>query len=679
MLLYKNTLILQKIYYNLLTSLSWGGKDLRLNRQKKSEISIIIYINLIYYFIMRKIYSLFLTALLSMVAFAANAVNVTINVDDPSRVTVKVNYTEQEIVQGDNSFDVPEYMPVSIEAKDGYFLTSVVRKSTSANENIYYMKSCNIYVNSSHEGETWTVTSVNADDARDGSCQIWVDDASKVRMTRSSTSASVDNLVNGEWVDVKYIKASELPLQIGSVDYSTPLYQVKLDGETVEPQYGSFSVTPGENSKIEIFANYPDEDVAVKFSYANEESKGFITGVKVDGTDVTNYNDEDFTVKLGKKIEITGNTTDYKLNSFTVNGRSESFYGSYQFTVSGETAITVDAQKYAMVNATLDIDNPDNVVVYKGSSYDNTVITGLKAGENAIELSETNPKISIKANSGCYITSVTSVTGEGDDANTETYSADYNNSYNITVAEGMVIKVVSGAITRDKTAMIYVDDVTKARYGHSFSRSDRSSIDLANGYNEIEFYDGDIPAMISFYNPSSVSAYKNDKPIDPDYTGGTSYTLNELADGDVVKVFLAGAPSTYNVTFDVTGSAANATVTRDKIKAVEDWNAGFQTLQGTEVSIKAAEGYNMEASIGEDVLTPDESGNCTFTVDADTNVKVVISSTSGIKDISNGNAGGNGDIYNLQGVLLKKGAASVDAENLPAGIYVINGKKVVKR
>lgn len=614
-----------------------------------------------------------------MVAFAANAVNVTINVDDPSRVTVKVNYTEQEIVQGDNSFDVPEYMPVSIEAKDGYFLTSVVRKSTSANENIYYMKSCNIYVNSSHEGETWTVTSVNADDARDGSCQIWVDDASKVRMTRSSTSASVDNLVSGEWVDVKYIKASELPLLIGSVDYSTPLYQVKLDGETVEPQYGSFSVTPGENSKIEIFANYPDEDVAVKFSYANEESKGFITGVKVDGTDVTNYNDEDFTVKLGKKIEITGNTTDYKLNSFTVNGRIENFYGSYQFTVSGETAITVDAQKYAMVNATLDIDNPDNVVVYKGYSYDNTVITGLKAGENAIELSETNPKISIKANSGCYITSVTSVTGEGDDANTETYSADYNNSYNITVAEGMVIKVVSGAITRDKTAMIYVDDVTKAPYGHSFSRSDRSSIDLANGYNEIGFYDGDIPAMISFYDPSSVSAYKNDEPISPDYTGGTSYTLNELADGDVVKVFLAGAPSTYNVTFDVTGSAANATVTRDKIKAVEDWNEGFQTLQGTEVSIKAAEGYNMEASIGEDVLTPDESGNCTFTVDADTNVKVVISSTSGIKDISNGNAGGNGDIYNLQGVLLKKGAASVDTENLPAGIYVINGKKVVKR
>lgn len=679
MLLYKNTLILQKIYYNLLTNLSWGGKDLRLNRQKKSEIPIIIYINLIYYFIMRKIYSLFLTALLSMVAFAANAVNVTINVDDPSRVTVKVNYTEQEIVQGDNSFDVPEYMPVSIEAKDGYFLTSVVRKSTSANEYIYYMKSCSIYVNSSHEGETWTVTSVNADDARDGSCQIWVDDASKVRITRSSTSASVDNLVSGEWVDVKYIKASELPLLIGSVDYSTPLYQVKLDGETVEPQYGSFSVTPGENSKIEIFANYPDEDVAVKFSYANEESKGFITGVKVDGTDVANYNDEDFTVKLGKKIEITGNTTDYKLNSFTVNGRSENFYGSYQFTVSGETAITVDAQKYAMVNATLDIDNPDNVVVYKGYSYDNTVITGLKAGENAIELSETNPKISIKANSGCYITSVTSVTGEGDDAKTETYSADYNNSYNITVAEGMVIKVVSGAITRDKTAMIYVDDVTKAPYGHSFSRSDRSSIDLANGYNEIEFYDGDIPAKISFYGSSSVSAYKNDKLIDPDYNGGTSYTLNELADGDVVKVFLAGAPSTYNVTFDVTGSAANATVTRDKIKAVEDWNAGFQTLQGTEVSIKAAEGYNMEASIGEDVLTPDESGNCTFTVDADTNVKVVISSTSGIKDISNGNAGGNGDIYNLQGVLLKKGAASVDAENLPAGIYVINGKKVVKR
>lgn len=630
---------------------------------------------------MRKIYSLFLTALLSMVAIAANAVNITINIDDPERVTVKVNYTEQNnLVKGDNIFNVPEYTPVQIEAKSGNMLTSVVKKTTSSNEAISGMTSCSIYIYSSHEGETWTVTSMPMDEARDGSCQIYVDDASKVKVQRSGTYTYVDNLVSGEFTTVKYMTASETQLQIASTDYSTPLYQVKQDGNVVSPQYGYYTVTLSEGSKIEIFANYPDEDVAVKFNYANEESKAFITGVKVDGEEVTNYNDADFTVKLGKKVEITGNATDYKVNSFKVNGSSIYFSGSYNFVVTGETTIDVDANKYAMINATLNIDNPDNVTVYKNYSYGNgTMVEGLKAGENAIELSEKGTTIGIKANSGCYITSVTSVVGEGDDAKPQTYTTDYNNCYSITVTEGMVITVVSGAIERDKTAMIYVDDVTKAPYGHSLTRNDHTSIELASGYNKFEFYEGDIPAMISFYGSASVTTYKNDELISPEYTGGSYYTLSDLADGDVVKVFLAGAPSTYNVTFDVTGNAANATVTRDIITEVKDWSKGFSTLQGTEVSMTPAKGYNMAVTVGEDALTADEEGNFTFTVDADTNVKVSISTTSGIKDIVTANASSNGNIYNLQGVLVKKGSASVDAENLPAGIYIINGKKVVKR
>ena len=34
------------------------------------------------------------------------------------------------------------------------------------------------------------------------------------------------------------------------------------------------------------------------------------------------------------------------------------------------------------------------------------------------------------------------------------------------------------------------------------------------------------------------------------------------------------------------------------------------------------------------------------------------------------------DIYNLQGILIKRDATQADIDNLPTGIYIINGNKV---
>lgn len=633
---------------------------------------------------MGRFYSFLFTVLWGMAALTAHAVNVTLHIDDPSRVSVKVNYVEQEgIVAGDNSLDVTEYYSVSIEAKSGNFLTSVVRESTSTPENIYYMTSCNIYITSSMEGETWTVTSANADEARDGSCRVYVDDASKVRIQRSGTSTSVDNLVSGEWADVKYIKGSELPLQIGSTDYGTPLYSVKLNGEPVTPEYGTYNVTPADGDEIEILANYPDESVDVHFNYATEEAKGFLTEVKVGDEATEDYKEGTLSVKLGSKLTLTGNATDYKLNSFTVNGESVSFYGSYVFTVTGETEITIDASKYAMLNATLRIDNPDHVIVYKGYSYYGDILTGLTAGDNAIEVNEANATLQIKAQSGCYITSVTSVTGDGDEAKTETYSADYSNCYTITVAEGMVITVESGAIERDKTAIVYVDDLSLSPYGYGFTRNDRSNVELADGYNVVKFTDAqsttvgsDNPFGLSFYGASTAYVYKNDEAYASQY-GGTSYSV-EFADGNVLKVFLSGEPSTYSVTFDVTGDTEGVTVTRDLVKTVDNWAEGFTTLQGTQVSVKPTDEGNLEVTVDGEAVEADEEGNFTFTVNADTRVSVKGLPVDGLKSVEAGKAEGRNDIYTLQGTLVKKNATAADKAQLPAGIYIVGGKKVVK-
>ena len=618
---------------------------------------------------MRKFYSIILMALLACVSMAANAINITVNVDDPSRVSVSVNYSPVEVVAGDNQFAVDEYQSVSIKAKDNAFLTKVVRSMEGAEDTEEYisnMTECNIYVSSYNAGATWTVTSVNADDSRDGSCTVSVDDPSNVQLMRSGTYTYV-NLSAGDNT-VKFSTANELPLTIGPKNYGTALYQVKVNDEVVAPEGTQWRISPANGDKVEVFANFPDVDIPVHFTYAQEEAKGFIKNVTVDGTAVSNYNDADFTVKAGSKVEISGNTSDYNLVSFKINGNTQSFYGSYNFIATEETTIEVDAHKYGTVKATLDVDNPDNIIVYKGYSYNNDIITGLVAGENEIELSETNTQIQIKEASGCFITSVT--------ANEEKISKDYSDAYNVTVTEGMKIVVKSGAIERNSKAMVYIDSREAATQYFNFQRNDRSPIDIATGYNEISFYDGDNPFGLSWYGAEYANVYKNNEAIEPQYSGTTTYELN-LADGDVVKIFLASNPEMFEaeMTADTKVDASKVAVTMDRINSVADWAGKHKALPGTEISIKPAEEYEINVAIDGEKATAGEDGAFTVTVNKNTTIAVTLPDSDGINGIETEKRS-NGYVYNIQGVRV---ADNADMKHLPAGIYIINGKKVVKQ
>ncbi len=100
---------------------------------------------------MRKFYSIIVTALLTLVSMSANAINITVNVDDPSRVSIYTNYGStllDNIVAGDNQLTVNEYESVQIKAKDNAFLTKVVKSMEGAEDTEQYvsnMSECNIY------------------------------------------------------------------------------------------------------------------------------------------------------------------------------------------------------------------------------------------------------------------------------------------------------------------------------------------------------------------------------------------------------------------------------------------------------------------------------------------------------------------------------------------------------
>lgn len=620
---------------------------------------------------MRKFYTIFATALLALISMTANAINITINVDDPSRIDLIVNYGSplEGIVAGDNVITVNEYESVQIKAKENVFLTKVVRSMEGTDDSEEYisnMSDCYIYINSSYEGAKWTVTSANADDARDGSCRIYVDDPSKVIVQRSGTYSYVT--MSEGWNDVKFITASELPLTIGPKDYGTSLYQVKVNGEVVAPQGSAWRISPDNGANVEIFANFPDDlYFPIHFSYADEESKGFISDVTVNGESVTNYNDDDFTVKAGSQVVVKGNTSDYNLKSFTVNGNSTYFYGQYSFTATEETSISVEAKKYGTVKATLNVDNADNVIVYRGYSYNNDIIS-LVSGENNIELSETNNTIQIKAASGCYITSVT--------ADGNSYSTDYSDAYNVTVTEGMNIVITSGAIERNSKAVVYIDSKEAASQYFSFQRSDRSSQDIATGYNEISFYEGDNPFGLSWYGASYANVYKNNEAVRPLYDGSTTYELN-LADGDVVKIFLACNPETYDVELSATADVdkSKVAVAMDRIVNLTDWAGKHNVLQETEIRIAPEAGYAINVAVDGTAQKAAEDGSFVVKVMANTTVAISHDKGDGI-DVPQAVGKADGAVYNMHGIRV---ANNADISNLPAGVYVINGKKVIKR
>lgn len=622
---------------------------------------------------MKKLYSFLMMAIaIAAVSFSTNAATITINVDDPERVDVQVQYVSQTFEAGvDQTFEVEDYTSIYIVAKDGNFLKSVTRRGSYA-ESVYNMSSCSVYMSSAadYDGVVWDVVSCNADEARDAEVTIVCDEGSNISCQRSNTYSYV-TLENGE-NKVKFMSEDEVPLTFSHNTWGKTLYKVTHNGEEVAASGSYFYVYPKDGDQIEVTSNYPDVDVPVKFTYG-EGAEGFISKVNVDGTAVDNWSDENFTVKLGSKVTIYGDTQNFKFDSLVINGETytSSYFYSYEFTATAESyTIEVNAHKYATIKAYVTVDDPANITVYRGYSSNGDIIT-LEAGvKTEVELSENNPYLSWAAASGCFIESVTVTTADG----TVTDRTGYSSLSNIT--EGTEVVFTTGVISRDYTALVWIDDISLAAYGGSFYGSyDRylyTFNTLTSGYNTITFADIDNPFYFSAYGSSSLVVYQNDEVVTAKY----GYNIT-FADKDVVRIYLGTAePATYNVAFEVDGEATGISCVKDLINTVDAWQDGFTAMQGTQVDIT---GENIAVEVNGEAVTADEDGKYSFVVSQDTNVKIK-SSSSGIEEIAGAKAAfKDNNVYNLQGILIMKNATDEQISSLAAGMYIINGQKVVRK
>lgn len=615
---------------------------------------------------MKKFY-LFLIMLLSVIApQAADAFSITLNVDDASRINVFLN-GYQDLVNGDNVFEVKDGDYLSITTQNNAGLVSVMNGDKAVKLDSY--SSFNLKLTESeYAGAKLMIKTATLDEMRTASCKVTVDDPSKVTLRLSRTFTTVQ-LKSGE-NEVKFIPGTESTFTISPQSYDTPLYKVTRNSVAAEAEWGSYTLkNVAEGDVIDIQANYPDIDCAVKFN-VNAEGVGFIKSVTVNGNEVTNYLDDNFTVKCGSTISITRNSEDYKLESFKVNGedKTSDFYeDSYNIFVTDATTLDITAEKYATFKATVDIDDVSHATVYKGYSYYDDAFD-MKNGKNEIEVSEKQPLISLVAKDGYYFTSVNDGTTEYTDQSTS--------EINVDVTDGMVLKVVTAAIVRDKKALVYVDD-RSATSSMVFSRGDYNRIEIGTGYNELEFYKGDNPFSVTVY-ANTKKVYKNDVAVDPTYSGGSYFRFN-LADGDVVKMFFTKTPATVKADITANGGAENLSVVKDRIQPVADFSAGISCLEDTELAFAAKEGYSIKAlTVDGTAATAEADGTYKVVVKADANIVVDLQTASGISSVTNADASRTANVYNANGVLVLKNATPEQTAKLAKGLYIINGKKVVR-
>lgn len=566
------------------------------------------------------------------------------------------------LVKGDNVITLEEGKQLVVKGAPEY----IIRKYTTPFGDGYLSNnSFTVYYSAYNSDKTYTVTTCHESLYYTATMNVWVENYSKDKMRCNFQSNYREPaLQTGDNV-VKFNPDDENQLNI-----TGEIYKITVNGVD-EPTQNSYQLNVKDGDDIKIYTEYPDMKVPVKFVFSEEGSESVISKLTVAETEVpaTEYLGNDFQVQLGSKIVIELNNTDYDVEQFLVNGAEEYVYMAYEGQIKGETTFTINAHKYAEFTKKVIAEGTEHFTFYKGYSNYGGEIIPLKEGENTITLNEKNSTISLVTEAGYHLTLVQDgemdITGE---------FSEYNNSITLESTGDLIIKCEK--IVMDKSFIIYFDKIEAANQYFGFSSFNRQdySKSVKDGYNTIEYTKGFDPFSISWYkNPADEHnhLYINGEKQTGLYDQDTNYSL-PVQDGDIVKVFMASTPSFFDVTFD-NQATCKVAVSHDIILSHEDLTKPLNVLPGTLIKLTAEEGKKVSVKVGDADAVEVESHE--FTVDAATKVSIEDVRTSGVENVTVADDA-DADVYNLQGIRV---ADKAGFNSLPAGIYIVNGTKVIKK
>ncbi len=292
--------------------------------------------------------------------------------------------------------------------------------------------------------------------------------------------------------------------------------------------------------------------------------------------------------------------------------------------------------------------------------------------------------------------------------NGESLSPLFPMNYRFFLNANTTVNITAGAKQEDWK--LYVNVIAPAYVNLRDASNGYATITLAEGQNEISTSNGH-SYVIDWSNTDGSkmnSIFLDDTDLTPSNEHQNNVSFSVTADGqhlyinntapvaknDVLRVSVAGTACSSNITITDKDGSEIATI-RPNGAEVEatDYNFSYSTQAPLKVTFYGFAPLTLtcnDQSISKTKYEPEvaegEIGNTTaqfiYTLDnlaEGTNVVAIDATedTSSVRSIRIDSE--NSDVYNLQGMRIRTNANDDQIRELPAGIYIINGKKVIKK
>lgn len=608
---------------------------------------------------MRQISLLFtiLAALFAPGVLSAYNVNFDIPHDNAITLTDPQTHEVISLVKGVNQVEVTPAGAFLVKANAGYILSKITAPDGSVIA--VYNNSTYVYFRSEEEcaGKTWSVAVAPESEYYSGKFRLWVDRPEKVNFS-IGINRSITNLVSG-WNDVFFAPADEKYINIYPVNIMDEIVAIEQDGVSITPDPNYNQLPLKEGTEIKVTTIYPEGKAKLKISFATPGCESFISNLSVNGVTIPSklYLQDDYEVSIGTNLIFTFNMDEYKSDgTCTINGDQINHGSAMQYRVLKDTEIIFDPEHYRTLTKNINVvGGASNIsVTYRAMPVE------LHDGDNVFSFQENFTTLNIIANPGWRLASVT----QGGEDVELWFGA-------MTLTEEGDLKIVVEEDIPDVEYVLYIDETVNLQ-DHMFMMANAAGypVEVSAGYSHVKGFTRDLPlSFFWFITEGKSELYVNDEIAEIAESGGVYSFQQPINDGDVIRIYIKETPARNTVTFDNT-STVGVSAVRDYVKAFEP-SGKIEVFPATLMEFNAPEGKKFK--IGIDGQPLEEVSYKAVTVNATTHITLTDAEQDGIVDIETGAV--NATIYNLQGIIVGTGD---DFDRLPAGIYIVNGKKVIK-